>query len=28
VVAAAQTGTHNSKRSSWGHAMVGKRHLR
>ncbi|XP_021933022.1 nitrilase homolog 1 isoform X2 [Zootermopsis nevadensis] len=22
VVAAAQTGTHNSKRSSWGHAMV------
>jgi predicted amidohydrolase len=27
VVAAAQTGTHNSKRSSWGHAMVGKRHL-
>lgn len=23
VVAAAQTGTHNSKRSSWGHAMVG-----
>jgi predicted amidohydrolase len=23
VIAAAQTGTHNSKRSSWGHAMVG-----
>jgi predicted amidohydrolase len=22
VVAAAQTGTHNNKRSSWGHAMV------
>lgn len=23
VAAAAQTGIHNSKRSSWGHAMVG-----